>query len=398
MTRFLRFVKSAHFFAIAFACIFGVFVTTNAVAVQACSSGQYYHVINGRCQTCPSTSGWTTVDCSTGYWKCNDYQGLPSVPRLNDPQTDDYFCVVFNNSPFTGNAFTNCNGRSYTSCRTYKIQSGRTGCKYSTYDNSVKINYKIKATSTGSEDPETRTKFNPYELGTESGWQVVGYDYEAKPGYAKNTSNGTCTQCTGYTASGGGSVTSCTPCLYGQGDISGYDEEVFEPRIMDGLTATNGGVLALGGTRGSASSDGTKCEINGAPGSDGTGSYVSGTCTMTPVPGPACFTFVAAAYRGSCTYSEQCLWLTTACAAEAPYTSFQDCVGGLQWMNYYSDANMYYDGVQGGYYSYNDMGFNGGGAMVYLEVCFNTEYALQDFLGTAGIVAETLAGVYHYYD
>ena len=46
----------------------------------------------------------------------------------------------------------------------------------------------------------------------------------------------------------------------------------------------------------------------------------------------------------------------------------------------------------------NDRCANVGGAMVYLDVCFNTEYALQDFLGRAGIVIDTVAGVYHYYD
>ena len=119
MTRFLRFVKSAHFFAFAFACVFGVFATTNAVAVQACSSGQYYHVIEETCKTCPSTDGWNSVsvNCSSGYWVCGKKDNYTYVPAVNPEYNwGHYACLpIDKNNNFTSGGRLSCDGKTYTS-------------------------------------------------------------------------------------------------------------------------------------------------------------------------------------------------------------------------------------------------------------------------------------------
>ena len=75
----LRFVKSAHFFAIAIACVFGVFFTTNSSAASPsdCSSSEFFNPftqscvscsashINGRWQTCGNGS----LTCKPGYYQ-----------------------------------------------------------------------------------------------------------------------------------------------------------------------------------------------------------------------------------------------------------------------------------------------------------------------------------------
>ena len=402
----LRFVKSAHFFAIAFACIFGVFFTTNSSVAYTCSqysghtcpSGQYWHVINNKCQTCPNDG---RSDCSDGVFKCprngnTTYHPYIYVSEKNDPNNNEYHCGIFSTN---GGRYyySSCGeGKSYKECVLYHYWPDRTGCSVTTpqgtFDNyAMKQETRPQDASGDWFDPCTGTTF----YGISHGLSESGFVYNAMPGYYKS-GDGTCTQCDGYTASPGGSATSCIPCPYGLGSPGSYDSSYFLDRIMDGFIVGNGGSISLA-TRGSASSDRSKCEITGVSKSDDTGTYLEGSCTMTPVDRKACFLYAAPASSGRCDRGD-CSWLYSMCGSN----NLTNCdMMGIMASNVPGfDASLSDMAYNVPYDSNNPcttMGFPGN--CVTVVACFDTEYDLQYFIGNSSIKKDAnLLAIYDYYD
>ena len=87
----LRFVKSAHFLSMLFACVFGVFFITNSFAGICNTNSMYYNDQSNpnytNCSECPSSSVWSTqhisncggsnhvFTCASGYTLKNKYGG-----------------------------------------------------------------------------------------------------------------------------------------------------------------------------------------------------------------------------------------------------------------------------------------------------------------------------------
>ena len=237
MTRFLRFVKSAHFFAIAFTCVFGVFLTANAFAL-----------------TC--TDNKVAVRNSSNTPGSETCVGIHSVPY-----------------GWTLNCGNGSNGLS--SCTISKVVSAA-GCT-STYGDNYVLEYKkLKKKNYGSGsyyDPNWNVYYDPYYQ-SDDDWEHYGWgSREALPGHVVATLQSNldpCPKCTGHGYSLGGDAYEakyCLPCpWYGGADTTNEFTRGFGP----------------GAVQGTSSDDGTYCIVGGTSETDDYGTFTSGSCTYQP--------------------------------------------------------------------------------------------------------------------
>ena len=236
MTRFLRFVKSAHFFAIAFTCVFGVFLTANAFAL-----------------TC--TDNKVAVRNSS-----------------NTPGSET--CVGIHSVPYGWTLDCGNGSRGLDSCQIYKTVEAP-GCTSTHGDNYVREYKKLTKKNYGSGgyyDPNWNVYYDPYYQ-NDSDWVHYSWSaHEAMPGHvvpplASSNASTLCPKCTGHGYSLGGDeyyAAYCLPCPW-YGGVDTTDE------------FTRG--FGSGAVQGTSSDDGTYCIISGTVNpDDGKGAYVEGSC------------------------------------------------------------------------------------------------------------------------
>ncbi|MBR4475698.1 MAG: hypothetical protein IKP05_03385 [Alphaproteobacteria bacterium] len=177
--------------------------TPNVFSYWDCQSVLYSS--NVPCSESYSPSG---INCNSGNFTVNCYS----------PKTNSSGKVTGYNYNKAGYAM---DGTSFRGCEVNVTITGKTGCT----DNQVVYHYDLN--TSGSYAPSTilynstrydtvvGTFFDIYSVETAE-WLVKGYTFTAQGGYRKNTSNGTCVQCSAGTYSAGGNVTACANCYGGK--------------------------------------------------------------------------------------------------------------------------------------------------------------------------------------
>ena len=271
----------------------GVFASS---AFAACGSNQYTGP-QGTCQTCPSDTNWSYWGgtCGNGTFTCHE----AAFRATGGPSATTYWCQPLcygsSYSCIPSGWTLNCGGgtNGLNGCYITKNTSA-TGCKLN--DGSInlvkQVRYISGATYTGTSsnadayDPKKGVYFLYGDVNQNTWGTASNINYQAMPGYSKKITNGTCTKCTGNTFSPGGDVDECFTCPYGgsptpvsspSSDVSGAS---YYDLWREGLYENEDGNMTLA-TPGASSSDGTYCLISTTTLSDGSGTYNTGTCTLS---------------------------------------------------------------------------------------------------------------------